>query len=43
MLKPATCPTSEHHQEVDRTIFGETVQIKKDRTVLSSAVWSAFQ
>ncbi len=23
MLEPATCPTTEHHHEVERTIFGD--------------------
>jgi hypothetical protein len=33
LLEPAACPTREDHHEVERTIFGEIVQMKKDRTV----------
>ncbi len=33
LLEPAACPTHEDHHEVERTIFGEIVQMKKDRTV----------
>jgi hypothetical protein len=33
LLEPAACPTNEDHHEVERTIFGEIVQMKKDRTV----------
>jgi hypothetical protein len=32
-LEPSACPTHEDHHEVERTIFGEIVQMKKDRTV----------
>jgi hypothetical protein len=32
LLEPATCPTTEDHHEVERTIFSEIVQMKKDRT-----------
>jgi hypothetical protein len=30
--EPAACPTNKDHHEVERTIFGEIVQMKKDRT-----------
>ncbi len=33
LLEPATCPTHDVHHEVERTIFVETVRMKKDRTV----------
>ncbi len=33
LLEAATCPTTEDHHKVERTIFGEIVQMKKDRTV----------
>ncbi len=33
LLEPAACPTREDHHEVEHTIFGEIVQMKKDRTV----------
>jgi hypothetical protein len=33
LLEPAACPTHGDHHEVERTIFGEIVQMKKDRTV----------
>ncbi len=39
LLEPAACPTREDHHEVERTIFGEIVQMKKDRTGLSSDAW----
>ncbi len=33
LLKAAACPTTEHHHEVERTIFGEIVYVRRDRTV----------
>jgi hypothetical protein len=33
LLEPAACPTHDDHHEVERTIFGEILQMKKDRTV----------
>jgi hypothetical protein len=33
LLGPAACPTTEDHHKVERTIFGEIVKMKKDRTV----------
>jgi hypothetical protein len=33
LLEPATCPTMEDHYEVEQTIFGETVQMKRDWTI----------
>jgi hypothetical protein len=33
LMEPAACPTTEDHHEVERTIFREIVQMKKDRTV----------
>jgi hypothetical protein len=33
LLESAACPTHEDHHEVERTIFGEIVQMKKDRTL----------
>jgi hypothetical protein len=33
LLEPAACPTTKHHHEVERTIFGETVQMKRDHTM----------
>jgi hypothetical protein len=33
LLEPPACPTTKDHHEVERTIFGERVQMKKDRTV----------
>jgi hypothetical protein len=33
LLEPAACPTREDHHKVERTIFGEIMQIKKGRTV----------
>ena len=33
LLQPAECPTATPVHEVERTIFGEIVQIKGERTV----------
>jgi hypothetical protein len=33
LLEPAACPTTKDHHEVERTIFGEIVQTKRDWTV----------
>jgi hypothetical protein len=33
LLKPAACRATEDHHEVERTIFGEIVQMKNDQTV----------
>ncbi len=33
LLEPSACPTSKHHHEFQRIIFGEIVQVKKDRKV----------
>jgi hypothetical protein len=33
LLEPAACPTTEDHHEVERTIFGEIIQMKRDRAV----------
>ncbi len=33
MLELAACPTTEDHHEMERTIYGEIVQMKRDRTV----------
>ncbi len=33
LLESAVCPTTEHHGEVEWTIFGETVQMTRDQTV----------
>jgi hypothetical protein len=33
LLEAAACPTTEDHHKVERTIFGEIVQMKKDRTL----------
>jgi hypothetical protein len=33
LLEPAACPTTKDHHEVERTIFGEIVQMKRDQTV----------
>jgi hypothetical protein len=30
LLELAACPTREDHHELERTIFGEIVQMKKD-------------
>jgi hypothetical protein len=33
LLEPAACPTTEDHHEVEQTIFGEIVRMKRDQTV----------
>ncbi len=33
LLEPMACPTTEHHHDIVRTIFGEFIQMKKDWTV----------
>jgi hypothetical protein len=33
LLEPSACPISKHHHEFQRIIFGEIVQVKKDRKV----------
>jgi hypothetical protein len=33
LLESAACPTKDHHNMVERTIFGEIVQMNKNSTV----------
>ncbi len=39
LLEPAACPTTEQHHKVERIIFSEIVQMKKDRSMPVSAAW----
>ncbi len=39
LLEPAACPTHGDHHEVERTIFGEIVQMKRTGLCPSLGVW----
>jgi hypothetical protein len=39
LLEPVVCPTMEYHHEVERTIFDEIVQMKKDQTMPVFCLW----